>query len=52
MGVDTHALHVWDLRAVRQGLRELGLEGDFPTYPPANEAALPPISVAVKLNGE
>jgi WD40 repeat protein len=50
VGSDTHALHVWDLRAIRQGLVELGLEGDLPMYPPASAVALPPISVDVKLN--
>jgi serine/threonine protein kinase/WD40 repeat protein len=34
---DIHALRVWDLRLVQQGLRELGLEGDLPTYPTVNK---------------
>jgi WD40 repeat protein len=34
---DIRALRIWDLRLVQQGLRELGLEGDLPTYPPVNK---------------
>jgi serine/threonine protein kinase/WD40 repeat protein/Flp pilus assembly protein TadD len=35
VGVDTRALHVWDLRAVRQGLAAVGLDFKAPTYPAA-----------------
>jgi len=46
VGTDTQALHIWDLRVVRQGLRELGLEGDLPSYPsPAAAVAIPPIRI-------
>jgi WD40 repeat protein len=31
------AIHLWDLRAVRQSLRELGLDWDGPDYPPPPE---------------
>jgi eukaryotic-like serine/threonine-protein kinase len=48
VGMNTHALHIWDLRAIRKGLLELGLEGDFPMVPPASSAAMRPISVEVK----
>jgi eukaryotic-like serine/threonine-protein kinase len=45
---DTLDLHVWDLRAVRQGLLELGLETGLPEYPPVKEMASPPIRVDVE----
>jgi WD40 repeat protein/tetratricopeptide (TPR) repeat protein len=32
---DFRSLYVWDLRAVREGLRELGLDWDLPPFPPA-----------------
>jgi WD40 repeat protein len=31
----THIVHLWDLRAVRKGLAEIGLDWDLPAYPPA-----------------
>jgi tetratricopeptide (TPR) repeat protein len=47
-GVDTQALHVWDLRALRAQLAELGLDWDSPPYPPAApEKATPPLTVSV-----
>jgi WD40 repeat protein len=33
-GADTQALHVWDLRELRRGLAELGLDWLEPPYPP------------------
>jgi hypothetical protein len=30
-----HTIHVWDLRAIRRGLAEIGLDWDLPAYPPA-----------------
>jgi serine/threonine protein kinase/WD40 repeat protein len=33
-GIDTEALHIWDLREVRRGLAELSLDWDEPAYPP------------------
>jgi tetratricopeptide (TPR) repeat protein len=48
VGVETQALHVWDLRAVRAQLAELGLEGDLPPYPlAAPEKATPPLTASV-----
>ena len=34
-GSEIQALHVWDLRAVREKLRELDLDWDMPPFPPA-----------------
>ena len=33
-GYDSEALHIWDLRALRQELAQLGLDWDAPAYPP------------------
>ncbi len=33
-GTDNHTIHVWDLRAIRRGLGEIGLDWDLPAYPP------------------
>ena len=30
------AVHVWDLRAIRQRLKEMGLDWDWPEFPPAD----------------
>ncbi|HEV3443589.1 MAG TPA: protein kinase [Gemmataceae bacterium] len=35
IGRDSQAMHVWDLRALRQELAQLGLDWDAPAYPPA-----------------
>jgi WD40 repeat protein len=35
IGVDTQALHVWDLRRILAGLARLGLDWDAPPYPEA-----------------
>jgi WD40 repeat protein len=35
VGSGNHTIHVWDLRAIRRGLAEVGLDWDFPPYPPA-----------------
>ena len=48
-GVDTRALHAWDLRAVRQGLAKLGLDLDMPPFPPANEGPIAPLQIKVDL---
>jgi hypothetical protein len=31
------AIHVWDLRAVRAGLKPMGLDWDWPEFPPVPE---------------
>ena len=41
---DGPAVHVWDLRAIRKHLAEMGLDWDAPAYPdddPADPSALP-----------
>jgi serine/threonine protein kinase/WD40 repeat protein/Tfp pilus assembly protein PilF len=43
---DARALHLWDLRAIRTQLAELGLDWDLPPLPPA----LPPSSEPLKLH--
>ena len=44
---DTHAIHVWDLRLIRQHLAELGLDWDQPPYPAPEHPATAPIRVKV-----
>jgi Tfp pilus assembly protein PilF len=39
MGIIRRGVVVWDLRAVRRELAELGLDWEPPAYPPAQEAA-------------
>ncbi len=34
LGAENGLLYVWDLRAIRAGLKELGLDWDRPDYPP------------------
>jgi serine/threonine protein kinase/WD40 repeat protein len=53
-GIDTEALHVWDLREVRRGLTLLGLDWDEPPYPPISpkeeierRAATGPLKITV-----
>ena len=50
---DGPAVHVWDLRAIRRNLAEMGLDWDAPAYPdddPAAETAPPlPLKVVVKM---
>jgi tetratricopeptide (TPR) repeat protein len=36
--IDSACVRVWDLRRIRQGLAELGLDWDAPPYPPAPQA--------------
>jgi serine/threonine protein kinase/WD40 repeat protein len=38
VGVETQALHVWDLREVRRDLAELGLDWDETAYQPADDS--------------
>ena len=35
----THGIHLWDLRLIREQLAELGLDWDMPAYPPVQRAA-------------
>jgi serine/threonine protein kinase/WD40 repeat protein len=39
VGSGNHTIHVWDLRAIRRGLAEVGLDWDLPPYPPADRTA-------------
>jgi WD40 repeat protein len=55
-GIDTEALHVWDLREVRRSLTLLGLDWDQPPYPPISpreeierRATTPPLKITVDL---
>jgi WD40 repeat protein/thiol-disulfide isomerase/thioredoxin/tRNA A-37 threonylcarbamoyl transferase component Bud32 len=41
VATENHAVQVWDLRHVRQGLAAIGLDWDAPRYPPATEAPDP-----------
>ena len=36
---DGHALYVWDLRLIRQQLKELGLDWEWEEFPPAERAS-------------
>ena len=38
------AIHVWDLRAIRERLKEMGLDWDWPEFPPAAPPAKPPVA--------
>jgi WD40 repeat protein len=50
VGLETQALHVWDLRAARRRLAALDLDWDAPPYPPDPNPAtvLPPLTVTVE----
>jgi WD40 repeat protein/tRNA A-37 threonylcarbamoyl transferase component Bud32 len=51
-GVESQALHVWDLRRIRRQLAEMGLDWDAPPLPEAPAEAPPPVSaVEVDLSG-
>jgi WD40 repeat protein/tRNA A-37 threonylcarbamoyl transferase component Bud32 len=45
VGPESQSLYIWDLRALRAGLRELRLDWDWPDYPPAQPAAPGPLRV-------
>jgi WD40 repeat protein len=42
------SLSVWDLRLIRQQLKELGLDWDWPDFPPAGPASRAPLRVEVR----
>ena len=50
LGVESQALHVWDLRLIREQLAPMGLDWGAPAYPPPGPAAAP-LSVTVDLGG-
>ena len=35
------ALHLWDLRYIREELTKMGLDWDLPPYPPAPSSSIP-----------
>jgi serine/threonine protein kinase/WD40 repeat protein/tetratricopeptide (TPR) repeat protein len=49
---DSQTVHVWDLRKIRSGLRELELDWDAPEYPPVpagtEDSARPPLRLRVE----
>jgi Flp pilus assembly protein TadD len=48
LGSESRALHVWDLRRIRKGLVELGLDWDAPLFPKALDLGKgPPLEVTV-----
>jgi serine/threonine protein kinase/WD40 repeat protein/Flp pilus assembly protein TadD len=49
-GVDTQALHIWDLHRLRQGLARLRLDWDAPPYPPAAEPATVPAPLTLTVD--
>src|SRR5207253_10686088 len=45
-----HAVQLWDLRAIRRQLADIGLDWDLPAYPPLAEATeIKPLKVTVDL---
>jgi serine/threonine protein kinase/WD40 repeat protein len=48
-GSESEALHIFDLRAIRAQLRELGLDWSDEPLPPAPPAAPEPLQIAVEL---
>jgi WD40 repeat protein len=44
---DSYALHVWDLRAIRSHLGDMGLDWGLPPYPPRKAEALAPLRLRV-----
>ena len=45
--VTSSAVEIWDLRLIRQQLRDLDLDWDLPPYPPIPEARFEPIATVV-----
>jgi WD40 repeat protein len=45
---DSFAVHVWDLRIIRNHLDAMDLDWDLPAYPPAPAADATPLSIEVK----
>jgi hypothetical protein len=46
-GSETRAIHIFDLRAIRGQLAEMGLDWDLPPYPEGNKAKPAPLEVRV-----
>ncbi len=49
VGVETSALHIFDLRAIRAGLAELDLDWDAPPLPAADASPATPLSIRFEL---
>jgi tetratricopeptide (TPR) repeat protein len=49
VGQETGALHLFDLRAIRQGLRELGLDWSDEPLPPAPAPTVKPLEIRVEM---
>ncbi len=47
IGMESSALHLFDLRAIRRQLAELGLDWDQPAYPAATPADLAPLQIQI-----
>ncbi len=47
VSLEGRCIHVWDLRRIRQGLAEIGLDWERPAYPPAPPPAAPPRVTAI-----
>jgi tetratricopeptide (TPR) repeat protein len=45
----SHCVHVWDLRLIRERLREMHLDWDLPPYPPASREKPPPLQLTIDL---
>jgi serine/threonine protein kinase/WD40 repeat protein len=45
---DSRSIHVWNLRAIREHLAEMGLDWDLPPYPPARQPAVALTEVVVQ----
>ncbi len=43
------AIHVWDLRAIRQRLKVMGLDWDWPEFPPVDRQAQPAELAKIKV---
>jgi hypothetical protein len=49
IGTESQLLYLWDLRVLRAGLKELGLDWDQPAYTPAAAPVDTPLQVEVDL---
>jgi WD40 repeat protein len=50
VATENHAIQVWDLRCLREGLAAIGLDWEMPPYPPA-AAAPEPAAMIVEVEG-
>jgi eukaryotic-like serine/threonine-protein kinase len=49
LGVDSQALHIWDLRRIRRQLAEMNLDWDAPPPAPESEQPARPLQLRVDL---